>query len=100
MAKVQIYSQSVDEDNTRYLPSHPGLFIPFQTLHLHDNRLSSFHPAPTSAPFASFAWDPGRSVTKRAGNCFMPIFANMGNGLLYRWEVSREADLAVLIQIS
>ncbi len=99
MAEVQFYSQSADEDNTRYLPSHCSLFIPFQTLHLHDNRLSSVHPAPTSAPFASLAWDQGRSIIKRAGNSFMPTFAKMGNGLLYRWEVSREVDLVVLIQI-
>jgi len=97
MAEVQFYSQSADEDNTRYLPSHPSLFIPFQTLHLHDNRLFPLQPASTTALSASSAWDLGRSVIKRAGNCFTQTFAKMGNGLLYRWEVSQEVDLVVLI---
>jgi len=100
MAEVHFDSQRVEEDNTRYLPSHQGLFIPVRTPHLHDNHLPLLQPASTIAPFACSSWDIGRSVVQRAGNFFMQTIIKMGNGILYRWEVGREADPVVLTQIS
>ena len=88
-------SPRADDDNTRCFPSQLGIYITLQSPH---GKLTTSHLFASVALFAIATSSESRKHTFSTAKNYHSLHnINMGNGILYRWEVG--LDMYSLLKV-